>query len=183
MAGRLPRVTGATGSVDTAGEGGFFAGTLNPTTVSLTAALGANNRVLVSQFVLPFRVVVGKIVFDITTASAAGLASVGIYDKDKNRLLHAGAVSTTVAELKSVTLGTSVTLEPGVYFVAHTADNNTAQFRLHRTETSVLLAAFMTKNANRMGRAANNSVSGVLPATLGAITPIAQNIVGAYFEP
>ena len=170
MAGRLPRVTGATGSVDTAGEGGFYTPTIFQAGDTGTAQtqVTSNNQVQVTQFVLPFRAVVGQLTFEVTTASASGLFGVGLYDKDKNLLLKSLGISTTAAEFKTESLASSVTLEPGVYFVAFTVDNTTAR---SRTNVSGTMRTFPNEAGNiRNGVAANAGSSGVLPATLGAIT-------------
>ena len=181
MSGRLPRFPGVVATVDTAGEGGFFAPTNMPQTDTSTAADTGADQVRVIQFVLPIRAVVRNVVFEVVTLSAGGLASVGIYDKDSNRLLHSGAISTATTGVKSGVVSPSVTLEPGVYFLAWTFDNTTARFR------GVLPTGFLTllsKNATRTGFAANASVSGVLPATLGTIT-LSTGMTPAigYFEP
>lgn len=183
MAGRLPRVTGAVGSIDTAGEGGFYGGHIyqpsNPATA--TSVLVANNDVRVYQFVLPFRVVIGKIVFEVSTTAASGLCSVGLYDVRKNRVVHAGAISTTSAGIKDIDLSASVTVEPGVYYVAFTGDNTT--FKLRAITRSALQIDLERQNAVRSGTSANDSVSGVLPTALGDLTDLEHDIAGVWFEP
>ncbi|KKK75866.1 hypothetical protein LCGC14_2869420 [marine sediment metagenome] len=176
--------TPAAATVDTAGEGGFFGGAVNGTALDDTAsASGAADQVQAYQFVLPYRAVVGKIVFEVTTLSVGAFASVGIYSADGNtRLVHAGAISTTLAEVKDVTLASSVTLEPGVYVFSHTVSDATAKLRAFITSDAIG-SGFRNTNGDRQGNAANASVSGVLPATLGAITTTGTNIAAAYFEP
>jgi hypothetical protein len=182
MAGRLPRVTGAVGAIDTAGEGGVFTpGFGLPVAVTETTTLSGANLVRAIQIVLPLRVVVGKLVFEVTTTSASDLCSVGIYDKDKNRLFHSGAVSTTSAEIKDINLASSVTLEPGVYWSAWTGDNTT--FKLRAAVTGTTANAIFRTNSSRCGAAANSSSSGVLPATLGDITGASLNAALIYLEP
>ena len=124
MAGRLPRVTGATGVVDTAGEGGFFGGTVFAAHEIGVETMDSTDEVVAYQFVLPFRAVVGRITFRVSTTEDSTFAGFGIYDKDGNRLVHTGAVSVASGGVKSTTV-TAVTLEPGIYIHAWTADGTT----------------------------------------------------------
>ena len=179
MANQLTRYA-TVATVDTAGEGGFFGGLPFGGKGVAGTTLGANDRVRVHQFVLPFRTIIRNIVFDIEVASASGLCSVGLYDVGKNLFVHTGAISTTTDEIKNTAV-TAVTLEPGIYYLAWTGDNNT--FKL--TSLSIGDAAMqpLRINGTKVGRAANSSSSGVLPATLGAITVENINVPAVYFEP
>ena len=150
-------------------------------TETANASAGAD-VVKVWQFVLPYRAVVGKIVFQISTLSVGAFASVGIYNAGgTNLLVHTGAVSTTDAEIKNISLASSVTLEPGVYLFAWT--HSDATIRMRGWVSSNTNQGFLIQNGDRVGDAANASSSGVLPATTGAITVFARNIAAAYFEP
>ena len=154
-------------TVDTAGEGYFYA-PYGPTAGSNTAALASNNQVRVQQFVLSFRVLVANLAFRIAAASAGGLAGVGMYDKDKNKLFALEGVDTTATGVKTGAVSPSVTLEPGVYYVAWTGDNTTVLFNGGSATTPS--AQILNAIAAKVGNAANTSSSGVLPATLGTIT-------------
>jgi hypothetical protein len=167
--------------VDTADEGGFFGFLINTPQTNAGAGIagGVANRVFVTQFVLPFRVVVRNIVFDVTTQEIGALAGVGLYNPAGERVVTSGAISTTGAEVKTVAI-TPVTIEPGVYFVAWTCDGTTAAGRFATGGTSFI--NIVNKNAVRVARAANASSAGVLPATLGALTGESHNTLMVYFE-
>ena len=173
MAGRLPRVTGATGVVDTADQGYFFVHTIvNAATVSTQTVTSANNAVRVFQQVLPFRAIVRQIGWELTTGVDASNSSMGIYNADGTSLLvHSGAVGTAIADQGIQTTSvTAVTLEPGIYYFAQTSTSAVVECRMWNlgARGQNLLNAVST--AERLGTAANSSSSGVLPATLGTIT-------------
>ncbi|KKL66706.1 hypothetical protein LCGC14_2142280, partial [marine sediment metagenome] len=153
--------------VDTAGEGYLYAPYGLDGIVS-TIALASNNQVRVFQFVLPYRVLVANLAFNIAVASASGLCGLGIYDKDKNKLFALEGVDTTVTGVKTGAVAPSVTLDPGIYYVVWTADNTTVLFSAGPTASTSggILNAITAKTGN----AANTSSSGVLPATLGTVT-------------
>lgn len=181
MAGRLPRVTGAVGAVDTAGEGGFWGETvLMPETSATTVITTVADRVRVAQFVLPFRAVVRNVTIQILTLETSGLASVGIYDVSKNLVVDSGTFSTTSTAVLSNAI-TAVTLEPGVYWSAWTGDGTTMAARFVNGTSG---ASDISKKVTvKRGRAANASSSGVLPATLGAITAETIPSITVLYEP
>ena len=179
MANQLTRYA-TVATVDTAGEGGFFGVFPFGGSGGVGVVLGAANRVRVQQFVLPFREIIRNIVFEITTLSVGGLCSVGLYDVGKNLLVHSGAISTTLAEFKNTAV-TAVTVEPGIYYLAWTGDNNTFILRTFASGDAAMNA--LRQNGTRVGRAANSSTAGVLPATLGTITNEFIASPSVYFEP
>lgn len=163
--------TPAAATVDTADQGFFWGVNINHPIVTTTSAavLGSNDQVKVKQFVLPFRVVVGLISFDVTTLEAATNGGLGLYDAGGSLVVETGAIDVSSTGIQQITISPTSTLEPGVYFLAYTADGTTARFRGINTgsNTDNLLNAGSVAKA---GRAANSSSSGVLPATLGTIT-------------
>ncbi|KKL86480.1 hypothetical protein LCGC14_1944300 [marine sediment metagenome] len=183
MAGRLPRVTGATGVVDTADLGYFFGYTVTDSvTTAGTVFVSTNNQVRAFLFVLPFREIVRRITITITNSIASSLVGVGIYDKDGNRLLHSGAIDSSSAAVISTTI-TAVTLEPGVYYFAQTTNDTTVQARIW-SAVNVTGPILNEGTLKLVGSAANSSSSGVLPATLGTITAATtRNPMVAVFQP
>ena len=171
MAGRLPRVSGAVGVIDTTGEGGFYSGTIwAPAGAGTTQTMSSANEVVVYQFPLPFRVVIGRITFNVNTLEAGKVVGVGLYDKDGNRLVHTGAISVAGTGIKSTTV-TAVTLEPGIYFHAWTADGTTvAVFAAAAISDGTAGSMSQQGTPAKVGVAANASSTGVLPATLGVVT-------------
>ncbi len=181
MAGRLPRVTGAVGAVDTADQGYFIGVSIYFPVVATAAIVGSADEIRVTQFVLPFRVTVGKIVIEISTGSASGKMGIALYDKDSNLVLESGAISTTSTGVISTSI-TAVTIEPGVYFLADTADNTTVQTRKVTFPTQV--RGLMNKQTvKKHGTGANSSTAAVFPSTIGAISDASNTPTMALFEP
>ncbi|KKM05256.1 hypothetical protein LCGC14_1755980 [marine sediment metagenome] len=184
MANQLTRYA-TVASLLTAGEGSFFGYHVYPMTSANTGEPAAViDEVRVFQTVLPFRAVVRQIVTEVTTLVAAQFYSVGIYRIDGNSLLvHTGAITTASAAVISTTV-TAVTLEPGVYWFAQTADTTTT---LTMRQVGAVTNSLAFQNAGseiRSGTAANSSSSGVLPATLGTITAsVSRFPVLALFAP
>ena len=169
MANQLTRYA-TVATVDTAGEGAFLGGIIYPNSAAIsTETLASANDVMVYQFVLPFRAVVRNIGFQVQTLEVGKLAGFGLYDVNGNLLVHTGAVSTTTTGRKFTSV-TAVTLEPGVYFLAWTADGTTFAYITAVNISTGTQAAFWNQSATRVGKAANASSAGVLPATLGTIT-------------
>lgn len=168
----------------TAASGGFFGIQLSPQSGgTVTAALTGANTVKAVEFVLPHYCIVRKVVSEVTTTFNGGLYAVGLYNAAKTVLLvDSGAILTTTAQVNTITLATPVALPPGVYWLAYTGDNTTFVLR-GLTTGGTASYNMMTKNAARMGGAANASAAGVLPATLGAITIGPLNAAAVYFEP
>ncbi len=170
-------------TVGTAGEGGFLAVAVHSGVRGVASQiLDIANRVRVHQFVLPWRQAIGKAVIDIEAAFAAGKAAVGLYNAAGNSLLvNSGVIDTTATGIQTKIITPSFVIEAGVYMFAWTGDNTTFKFRSFSSGDTVL--NIITENGSKVGNAANPSVAGVLPATLGAITSIPLNTPGAYFEP
>ncbi len=175
--------TPAAATVDTAGEGGFWPVTIYPAVSGSTDSVNTANDVVVAQFVLPFRAVVGNISFGVFTLEAGKFAGFGIYSVAGNRLVHSGAVSVASTGTKSASI-TAVTLEPAIYFFAWTIDGTTAALQAVNTYTNGQHALVSNAVSTRYGIAANPSVAGVLPATLGVITSNTTFLLPTcYMEP
>ncbi len=184
MSGRLPRLPGVVASVDTAGEGYFIGVTINVGSTDGGLIVSGVNQTWARQFVLPFRAKVSNIITEVTTAGASGKKyGVGLYDKDKNLLFKTAALDANSQTVQSDTLATSVTLEPGVYWLASTCDDAATGFRVLTTETDQSFGP-VNENTVRGGTAANASSAGVLPATLGTISAnTSREVLFAVFEP
>lgn len=169
MAGRLPRVTGATGSVDTAGEGYFFAVFIN-SIAAATQVLVNTEEVRATQFVLPFRATSNRIVTEVTTTGGSGKKyGVGLYNADGTTLLtETGALDANSATTNITTI-TQITFEPGVYWFAWTSDSTTVKLRGAATNWGgLMLDSLTTKRSVVAGN--SPSPAGVLPSSLGTTT-------------
>lgn len=151
-----------------------------PTAVTTSVFAGSNNQVRAHRIFVNRRTTVRRILFELTTASASGFCSVGIYSADGSTLLaHTGAVATDATGIKNIDV-TDTNLDPGVYWLAWTANNTTAQYR------AISLSSAVNDIANtvaaRVGIAANASSGGVLPSTLGTVSSASINPVLAFFD-
>ena len=169
MANQLTRYA-TVASVRTADQGYFFGYTIaTPGAGNTTLKVDSVNQVRVYQFVLPFRVVVRKVTFEVTTLDAGNFAAMGLYDADGNLVLTSGAITTAATGIL-VNAITAVTVEPGVYFLAFTADTTTAAFRALNPVGIFRDLTNDSATAKREGNAANVSSVAVFPATLGTVT-------------
>lgn len=169
--------------------GGFFGGidcSYGPTTSSTSTASPSSvaNNVHVLLFVVLYAITVNKIVYNVATLSASDKWAFGIYSSDGNtKLIDSGVISPTATNTAlSITLGSPVTLAPGEYYFAQTSSGITA-LSTYQLINANAIPPMMNKNRNRTGIAANASVAGVLPATLGAInTATVRSPMLVYFE-
>lgn len=182
MAGRLPRLPGVVASVSTAGRGYFIGYSIFTVTGSVGTLVQVVDQVRVFSFILPFRAVVANIATEVTTAGGAStLYGVGLYDTNKNLLLHTGAVDANTTQVNNVAI-TARTLEPGHYWLAQTSDSATTQCRIINTPATE--KTLMNAATVQVGTAANAASAGVLPATLGTITAAVNRLAcTAVFAP
>ncbi len=158
-----------TTSVTTTSTGGYL---LLPVPITL-AGLNVNQVVAVANDVHCWRFFIGaplaviRIVAYLGTASAGGFCGFGVYSADGNaRILTSGAVSTTAGGVKSI--AASATIGPGWYILATTHDNVVSALRSVNNDATADIV--LNDTTVQKGVAANASVAGVLPATLGALT-------------
>ena len=149
-----------------------------------TAMLAANT-VYCLRIMLSYRVKVATIYGVIGATGAAGkLVGYGIYSSDGNTLiLDSGPLSTTNANtVVSKTLTTPTSIGPGAFIYAACCDSVTPIFPGFVQSA----AAGAGSNSNLLlnagaddiiGSAANASVAGQLPTTLGTITALATAVV------
>ncbi len=146
-----------------------------------TATVFVANRNNVLRFYLSHRLIVTKVQYDLVTA-AVGNMSLGIYANDGlSLLIDIGPQSTNVATgVKTVTLGTPVTLEPGFYIYAWTVDNITATFRTIASTSGY--SGTLNASTVHFGYGANVSAAGQLPATTGALTGTNPEVIVAALQ-
>ena len=149
------------------------------------AAMLAANTVYCLRIMLSYRVKVATIYGVIGAVGAAGkLVGYGIYSSDGNTLiLDSGPLSTTNANtVVSKTLTTPTSIGPGAFIYAACCDSVTPIFPGFVQSA----AAGAGSNSNLLlnagaddiiGSAANASVAGQLPTTLGTITALATAVV------
>lgn len=157
--------------------------------MSPTLNQGGNSSSLVAnvvrgiQTVLPVPVIIRKTVIVLNGTTAAQYKyDFGLYDLSGNRLVHSPyTVAQGSAGAQSVVIA-SVTIQPGVYNYCWTVDTTNASNNLFAQGG----ADFdMCKLLSALGSvytftAANASVAGVLPATLGVLTTDNFTTTGTY---
>lgn len=133
------------------------------------------DAVQVCAFVLPFAMTVSKLTFDLAVEAAATHMNIGLYNQTKNKVIDSGAIDSSTPGFKTITLGSPVALAAGVYWLAWSADDASNTLRVPVITNTDPWATSININVNRWGVAANSTSSGVLPATLGVITPGGQS--------
>ena len=167
MPGRLPRLPGVVATVDTAGQGGFAGIYIYPQGGAAAGAVfSVANTTYCVNMVLPFRCVVGQVNSEVTTLQVGKLYGFGLYDMNGDPIVVTPAISSTTTGVKTTATTATVTVEPGPYWFCWSADSVGIQLmRLNLTNFIQSDSA-----APILFTAANDSVAGVLPATLGTLT-------------
>lgn len=173
--------TGGSAVISTAGQGFLVGGNLPVTSVLAANPPTGANGVRAMQFVLPFKATITKVTLTIVALVAAEKVAVGFYDAaGTTKLLDSGVFDAGTASTQTLTVG-AVTLNPGIYYYAQTTTN--ASVTVQTTVPTAAMFPILNNNSVRMGNAANASVAGVLPASLGAITGANYSIIFSVFEP
>jgi hypothetical protein len=166
-------------SFTTAGQGYFWGpGIFLP--LSMLNRVGGSswmttpNGVNVVQFTMPVTFQVSIVSMFVTANALGKFAGFGIYSADGATLIvdsHAMSLNATGLVTSPIT---SVLLPPGTYNYAQTSDSTTASMYVNSNSVSVNDGKFMNTNAGapRYATAANASIAGQLPATLGALTAV-----------
>jgi hypothetical protein len=103
----------------------FFSNSAASGTIGATAT-GAANTIYIVKQVIPFRVNITTIRFWLQTASAAGqTAAAGLYDSSLNLVTQTGALATDTGAIAAKSATVSVTIQPGVYYIAFAASTIT----------------------------------------------------------
>jgi hypothetical protein len=202
------QITG-TGGAAFGGNGAYFFGpgitdsalilgftNWNQATLNLANGALTANQVTVYLFELLDPFTISKASLLATNNTGGVTATCGIYDKNGNKVLDAGSFVVLTGpgiQTNNVNGGTPVTLPAGIYFHAQAATTAgggvtfVPGIQVSSAAATNVLPLF-NKNATRIAIAANPLVAGVLPATLGALTPFAassgngDNIVCPMYE-
>jgi hypothetical protein len=134
---------------------------------------GTHNQIVVVMFRLPYAISISRLSCFLNVSGAnPSHASFGVYDLSGTTLFFCWTYDTFITSRTQRTGTISpVTLPPGIYYYAFSSDSTTVPL----TEGGYACPSSShrpgeTPNYVRTGVAANPTVAGVLPATLGLIT-------------
>jgi len=172
VSGTLPPANG--GAAD--GTGAYFwapYGNISPIVLAVNSTVMGVNQVRACMIVIPYKITFTRMTVNVATTSNGNHFYTAIYDSSKNLIIQAtftlgagtGVLTTTVA---------STTLNPGIYWLAWSADNATAQMtgfgNIQGGNLNMLNA-----NAVRYAVSPNSTSAGVMPSSLGTVTNAGQN--------
>ena len=148
----------------------YIADTVNVATFNSSA-----NAVQVYLFQLDAEYTISKV----SITSIGNLFSVhatfGIYSYAGNKLVDGGSfVELTGSGVQTNSI-TPVTLPPGVYWFAQSTDTSNSGQWPAVVITNTTLPSMLSANTTRSATAGNAASGGVLPATLGTLTPFIPN--------
>lgn len=122
----------------------FYNGAGTATTQSFAQA-GANG-ISCYAINIPFKLTFSKVSINITTAdNGVNISDFGMYNLSGQLLWHAGAGTGKVLGVLSVNLGSSITLEAGIYIFAISSNSNTGAASLNMNQyTAVIKHTYST---------------------------------------
>lgn len=162
----LPPANGGAANVTVADQGYFFGGFPWGLTTVTNAVLGSTNTARAIQFVLPFRIVITRITWNVA-AGAGDTVSFGIYSADRTTLLvNSGATVSSGTSTQTVTIA-SATLNPGTYWFAYTQAGTTTTFVNWNNANRDL---YLNGNAVKKVGTGTATSGGALNASLGTIS-------------
>jgi hypothetical protein len=165
--------------LNAADQGGFFAVTINPPSSNGTSAYGSNS-LLLWQFMLPFAVTVQKVKFNISTACSGTCdLNFGIYNAGcSSLLLQTGNIGsqTTTTGVNTITLGSPVTLSPGVYWLGVEVDSTVSNPVITTSTLGSIVPTILNSQTNKKWAVGGNAASGgTLPSSCGTVTSSNSN--------
>jgi hypothetical protein len=183
----IPEPTVGAAVISVANQGLFWsAGFINPflgTPLNTNPiAFQAANSVVAYQFILPFSITLQNITYksNANWSGSGGHFSFAIYSADgTSKLIDTGAQSPSAAVNVTVTLGAAVTLPPGVYWFAQTADNTNSSLEVLAAGTITFGWLYPNLGVQpKLINAQNTSTAGAMPSTLGTLTTSVTNSAG-----
>jgi hypothetical protein len=147
-------------------------------TVSTATFNSSANAVQVYLFQLDAEYTISKVSIVSIGNSFSVHATFGIYSYAGAKLVDGGSfVELTGSGVQTNSI-TPVTLPAGVYWFAQSTDTSTSGQWPSVVITNTSLPSMLSTNSTRSAVAANAASGGVLPATLGTLTPFVPNAGG-----
>lgn len=193
--GDLAQLSVSGGNTDIADSGiGFFSISASPLggiflpSIVLPLSAGSSEvlesgsspfPVKVIQVVVPYKISVGHVTVDVS-AGSSGKFSIGVYyatSGTNNKLIDTGNVNCT-AGIASIALGSSVVLQPGIYYYAFAASDTTCALDGSSSSNGAWTNAVAGATRSAVTTGVYTSTT-PLPSPLGSIT--ANNSVVAPF--
>ena len=140
-----------------------------PTTGDTSAGVASANVVYVALINIPLKYTFTRIGFNGVTNSSGNFFSFGIYTASGSIVCDSGGLSTTFWSGPNSSNISSCTVGPGQYYYAWTSNSVTPTARMNAALTNIY-TPWNTGTGTVLGTAANASISGILPSTLGALT-------------
>ena len=151
----------------------YITDTVNAATFNSSA-----NEVQVYLFQLDAEYTISKVSITSIGNSISVHATFGIYSYAGNKLVDGGSfVELTGSGVQTNSI-TPVTLPPGVYWFAQSTDTSNSGQWPAVVITNTTLPSMLSANTTRSATAGNAASGGVLPATLGTLTPFVPNAGG-----
>lgn len=172
------QVNAATTGFAAAGTGGFWSSGFPLMASWGTSGITAGNpstsidQLVVFQFTLQSTWTIRQVSCNITTGQSGGLVNFGIYTAAGNKVLDSGGLTATSSNVTQSNAITPVVLPPGVYYFAQSSHNTTTQVTAFTGSSTQMNTLLNLNGTVKVGTAANATVSGVMPATLGTITAV-----------
>jgi hypothetical protein len=147
-----------------------------------TASGGAGGTVRCALLQIDRAITFTKITINVTAAVNTNKIYLGIYNAAGTSLLVQGTITMTAATGLYVAVVPATTLRPGAYWWAFSTDNVAVTMTGNNTWNLTDLGVINNNNV-AWGFATNTLSGGVLPATLGVITPNNAVLPIAKLEP
>jgi hypothetical protein len=173
------QIAASSGGASFDGNGAYFVGpgltdlaeVYVSDTVNTANFNSSANAVQVYLFQLDAEYTISKVSITSLGNSFSVHATFGIYSYTGNKLVDGGSfVELTGSGVQTNSI-TPVTLPPGVYWFAQSTDTSNSGEWPAVVITNTSLPGMLSKNSTRSATAANAAAGGVLPATLGTLTP------------
>ena len=169
--------------ISSSGQGGIWLPTVSFPSPSVGSSVisASPDQVKVVQFVLTTKTTFTRLTAQSTVSDAGNTFNLGVYSAAGNKLADSGSLGCALNTVQVGTLGTAVTLQPGVYYFAYAATDTTCAMVSLTSVNSI--SNIFNKNFVHMGTAANALALGSLPSTLGTVTAAIFGPGLAFIEP
>ena len=157
---------------------------------ALTAVNHATPSIFFVGFAVERTITIDALAVEVTTAGSAGsVARMGIYNGDislcqpTTLIVDSGTFAVSTTGTKTVVLGSTITLQPGLYFTALSTGSTTAhQFRSLVAGNFAQIIGTTAAGGNQLGSYINGTRAafGALPADASTLTTLTPTVGSIY---